>query len=275
MIDSTQIAHRKRLGEMMKAARTNTKPGGVLFSGARMAKLVGVSKDMIERYENGRTTPPLERLLKYCGALVERGLSKEEADKIILFGYPFAKGMATSGSITPVPSSLTLLTQKVNPQWADFREYSVGATLPWALRCRISTASPYFRFGFKLLAREGRVVGDGSIQSFDENLLVHIGRNNWDRPALGITSQDIFVTGYMSGSSIEENDRFLFRSKRQVNLSVELMVDSSYRANLTVNGDLVFQHIVAPALCHRVVVYAWGDREEFRVDITDLAISSI
>src|SRR5437764_700968 len=35
---------------------------------------------------------------------------------------------------TPVPQILTLVTQKSNPQWADYRDYRVEAPRPWALQ---------------------------------------------------------------------------------------------------------------------------------------------
>ena len=176
---------------------------------------------------------------------------------------------------TPVPKTLSLTTQKSNPQWADYDVYLVEAPRPWALRCRIATGSPYFRFGFKLLGEGGRVFGDASINSYDANMVVHIGRNNYDRPALKITAQDIFLTAYMSGSYIDENDQFLFSSGLKLEVPIELAVDRNYCASLSVNGQSCFRQVVPPPVCRRVAVYAWGDREEFRVDVTDLAIMSI
>jgi hypothetical protein len=176
---------------------------------------------------------------------------------------------------TPVPTTLSLTNQRLNFQGADYRDYRVEAARPWALRCRIVTESPYFRFGFKLLTEEGRVFGDGVIQSHDENIMVHIGRNNWDRPRIGVTARDIFLTAYLSGTSIEENDRFLFTAGNKVEVPIELTVDTSYFANLVVDGKPVFRHVVSPAVCRRIAIYAWGDREEFEIDLTDLVIHSV
>jgi hypothetical protein len=103
-------------------------------------------------------------------------------------------------------------------------------------------------------------------------MIVHIGRNNWDRPALAITANDIFLTSYMSGNFIEENDRPIFHSSARLVAPIELQVDMSYSAILAVNGHTVFRHVVPPEICRRVAVYAWGDREEFRVEVTDLTI---
>ena len=186
--------------------------------------------------------------------------------------YVLNGGGVRTRRATPIPSTLFLTTQRGNPQWADYRDYFVEASRPWVLRCNVETKSPYFRFGFKLLGPDGRVFGDGSIKSGDENMIVHIGRNYWDRPALGIMAQDIFLTAYANGNHIGE-EKSLFNSEASVVVSVELTVDRSYCASLTVNGNTVFQAIVTPAVCRRVVVYAWGDQDEFEVNVTDLAVT--
>ncbi|MET2829778.1 hypothetical protein [Mesorhizobium shangrilense] len=173
----------------------------------------------------------------------------------------------------PPPSEFILATQKSNPQGADYRDFSVGLARPWVLRCDISTESPYFRFGFKLLTEDGRLFGDALIISFDENLVVHIGRNNWHRHHLGIAADDIFIVAYMNGIAIED-DRFLFKSTGRLVLPVELMIDRAYCAILSIAGKECFRRIVPPALCHRVAMYAWGDREEFLVEVTDIALEA-
>jgi hypothetical protein len=190
----------------------------------------------------------------------------------------FLRDLGPKGRIvrptTPIPTSLSLSTQKTNLQWADFRDYFVPVPRPWVLRCRITTRSPYFRFGFKLLGESGRIFGDGLIHSHDENLLVHIGRNHFNRPALKLAAGDVFVTAYVSGIATED-DRFLFRSSKTISIPVELRVDRNYYAALVVDGTECFTRVVSPSICGRVAVYAWGDREEFQVDVTGMALESI
>lgn len=173
---------------------------------------------------------------------------------------------------TRVPSTLSLATRRANPQWADYRVYPVELARPWTLGCRIRADSPYFRFGFKLLTEEGRVFGDGVINSFDENLLVHVGRNNWDRVGLGIAAGDLFLTAYMSGSAIED-DRFLFNSQSALAVQIEITIDRSHFAILAVNGHECFRRNIPSGVCGRIALYAWGDREEFLVDVTDLLLN--
>ena len=44
------------------------------------------------------------------------------------------------------------------------------------------------------MTERGRLFGDAAIASQDPNLIVHIGRNNWDRTNPPISSHDIFMT---------------------------------------------------------------------------------
>jgi hypothetical protein len=177
-------------------------------------------------------------------------------------------------SSSTVPTIIAFTTQRANPQWADYRDCLVEMACPWVLRCLMATESPYFRFGFKLLTDHGRVFGDGLIQSYDANMVIHIGRNDFGRPRMGITEHDVFLTTYMNGIAIED-DKILFRADQKLTLPIELLVDETYRVSLSVNGQLVSQRIVPPVVCGRMVILAWGDREEFQVDVTDLIIEPV
>ncbi len=170
-----------------------------------------------------------------------------------------------------IPRKLTLSTKQINPQGADFGYYSAPAT-PWRLRCRIATASPYFRLGFKLLGENGRLFGDGSMQSDDPNLIVHIGRNYWDRP--GITKRDLFVVGYADGRRLDA-DKKVTRVTKVATVKVEFIVDSGYEARLLVDGIPCFRHVVPPAICARVAILAWADQDECSVDVTGLLLRTV
>ena len=105
--------------------------------------------------------------------------------------------LATAAHIAPrtavLPTMLALESQKNNPQGADYRDYLLETAPPWVLTCRITTNSAYFRFGFKLLTEDGRLFGDGLINSFDENLIIHVGRNYFDRERLKIMAGDLLL----------------------------------------------------------------------------------
>ena len=157
------------------------------------------------------------------------------------------------------------------PQWADSLELDLGGRQLKTLTCKIETRSPYFRFGIKLLEKNKRLFGVGSIQSQDANLLVHIGRNNWSRPNIGISATDIFRTWYLNGISLEP-DKKLFSANRSFTASIELGIDSSFGVAFSVNGICCLKQIIPPEISRRVAVFAWGDREEYVVEVNELSV---
>jgi hypothetical protein len=173
-----------------------------------------------------------------------------------------------------IPTELSLITKKINPQWADFNDYIAPENRPWTLRCKIYTESEYFRFGFKLLSKNVPVFGDGSIQSHDESILVHIGRNYWDRPALCMKKEDIFITSYQGIRRLEEKDRYIFSSSKCFTAELEFIVDSNYKAELRINNQPYFDLVAPPRICQRVAILAWGDQDEFRVDVANLSLTN-
>lgn len=174
------------------------------------------------------------------------------------------------GQPHPIPTAATLTRQRTNLQGADYRNFVVSH-LPWTMRCNIVTRSPYVRYGVKLLTEEGRLFGDALICSADENFLIHVGRNNWNRPNLGIGAGDVFSTVYKNGVLVED-DRFLFPSSERLAVDIELRVDLEYCFTFLVNRTEVFRRIISPALCNRICMYAWGDGEDFEVEVTNLAL---
>jgi hypothetical protein len=175
-------------------------------------------------------------------------------------------------SVIKNPKTFVLATKKEMPQWADSRELNLGGGRLEVVKCKIETESPYFRFGFKLLAGNDRVFGDGSIKSQDANLVVHIGRNNWNRPNLGISAKDIFFTWYLNGVSLE-SDRKIVSAGRCLSTSVELRISSSYVVTFSISGICLLNRVIHPGICRRVAVLAWGDREEYVVKVSDLSVN--
>lgn len=170
------------------------------------------------------------------------------------------------------PTGFVLATKKEMPQWADHRELNLGGGRLEVLMCKIETQSPYFRFGLKLLTANDRVFGDGSIKSQDANIVVHVGRNNWNRPNLGISAKDIFFTWYLNGVSLE-SDKKLFSTKQRLSASFELRIDSGYVVTFSVNGVCCLNRVIPPGICRRVAMLAWGDREEYAVEVSELSVN--
>lgn len=176
--------------------------------------------------------------------------------------------------LTKTAELVIFATRKDTPQWTDFREIDLNGDWLRSLSCKIVTESPYFRFGFKLLGFSSpRIFGDGSLKSQDSNLLYHIGRNNWDRPNLGITAHDIFLSFDVNGLRLEK-DRKLFRGERLLTASLELRIDSGYVASLSANGVCCISRVVPPEICRRVVMLAWGDNDDYVVQVHDLSVTT-
>lgn len=175
--------------------------------------------------------------------------------------------------VSSTREDMLLQTRKDLPQWADFKEMELHGGILRQLSCQIRTESPYFRFGFKLLSGgKSRLFGDGSIKSQDStNLLVHIGRNNWDRPHLGITAQDIFVSFDVNGLRLEA-DKLVCTSQNKVCAQIQLLIDTEYVSHLRVNGVECLCRVVPPEICRRIVVLAWGDAEEYAVWVENISV---
>ena len=54
----------------------------------------------------------------------------------------------------------------------------------------------------------------------------------------------------------------------------ELRIDRGDRAQVFVNGSPCFSHIVSPNICSRVAILAWGDHDDYRVDVTELSLKT-
>jgi Domain of unknown function (DUF4062) len=158
------------------------------------------------------------------------------------------------------------VTKKTSPQWANHRVVLIdtfGSAAPIRLTGMFQSASPFFRFGFKLTALRGRIFGDGTIQSNDNNILIHIGRN--------LTSSDVFLTRYRNGVRLGLNEAILdYQDCRE--LPVELAIDNQYSVSLTVENTRVYETFVDREIKARVVLLAWGDEHEYEIDFKHMTL---
>ncbi|MGH7991878.1 MAG: TIR domain-containing protein [Limisphaerales bacterium] len=207
-----------------------------------------------------RSIPELVTLLtKRCGQPAPRS------------GAP--NSTAKSAEVCENPKEVILTTKKEMPQWADHLELNLGCGRLEVVTCKIATQSPYFRFGFKLFSENGRLFGDGSIQSQDTNLLAHIGRNDWNRPSSPDSEKDIFFTWYNNGISTEEDKR-LFTSDTRFTALLELRIDSGNIMEFRINGLCCLRRVIPPEICRRVVVLAWGDRNPYAVEVREITVTT-
>ncbi len=171
------------------------------------------------------------------------------------------------------PKSVILTTKKGMPQWANHLELNLARRRLEAVTCEIETESAYFRFGFKLFDQNGRLFGDGSIQSQDANLVVHIARDNRDNPNSGISPKDVFFTWYANGVSPEE-DKPLFTSEPRFTVSLELRINSGNVLDFRVNGLSCLKRAIPAEIRRRVAVLAWGDRHPCTVEVRNLSVTT-
>jgi hypothetical protein len=164
-----------------------------------------------------------------------------------------------------------LATNTEMPQWASHQKVDLKGGRLIRLLCTVATDSPYFRFGLKLLAPSGRLFGDGGINSTGNNVLVHVGRNNYDRPHLGITTNDLFFTQYINGVS-PAADQFLFSMPGLLRFKFDFAIDESSLASLTVNGLRCFARVIDPEIRKHAAVFAWGDRDAYHVSIEEATV---
>ena len=172
------------------------------------------------------------------------------------------------------PTERLFTAQENMPQWADHFEADLGNRRLEAVSCNIDTDSPYFRFGFKLLTEQGRVFGDAAIRSNDANLIVHVGRNNWDRTNPAISARDIFLTWALNGIKRGKDEK-LFTSDLRLFTSVNLFINSGNVAVFSVNGKSCLSTVIPPELRRRLVLIAWGDSEEFEVRASDIRVQTL
>ena len=157
------------------------------------------------------------------------------------------------------------VTARTNPQWASYKEIVIdnAGKSNIIISGVFSSRCPYFRFGFKFTSPGGRVFGDGSIQSSDNNFLVHIGKNK--------ESPNLFVTTYRNGIRLGE-DQPLFDYSDGRHLKIEVTINTQDWMTFSVEGSIVYQTILFPASRDRIFLLAWGDNEEYDVHFTDALV---
>ena len=101
------------------------------------------------------------------------------------------------------------------------------------------------------------------LQSNDNNILVHIGRNP--------TSSALFLTRYRNGVRLGLDEAILdYQDCRE--LPVELTIDNQYSVSLTIENKLVYETFVDREIKAQVVLLAWGDDHEYEIDFKHIRL---
>ncbi|MBP6977618.1 MAG: hypothetical protein KBB71_04820 [Lentimicrobiaceae bacterium] len=149
------------------------------------------------------------------------------------------------------------------PQWANYVRVPIENGLIKRIRCQIITTSEYYRFGFKLFRKNGKLFGDGSIQSLDNNFVIHIGKN--------FLSDVIKYTIYRNG--IRQRPSGDTEAKPSNNrMIVELFIDNEDILYLLLNGSEVSKSLINKEIREKVYLLAWGDGNEFQIRVENIEI---
>jgi hypothetical protein len=157
------------------------------------------------------------------------------------------------------------VTSMISPQRASYREVPLErySCPSFSLRGSLQSDSPYFRFGFKLFTSSGRLFGEATVHSEDNNLVVHLGKNP-DKSRL-------FLTSYRNGLRHEANVPILdYDPPRE--LSIDISVGADDFCKLAVDLREVYQVHISPAIKKRLIIVAWGDEYEYDVHFRNVKL---
>lgn len=149
------------------------------------------------------------------------------------------------------------------PQWADFFKIPLENGIIRRIGCQLITTSQYYRFGFKLFRANGRLFGDGNIQSMDNNFVIHVGKN--------FLSPELFVTTYNNGIR-QRPDKYTNAKPSNDTIAVELLIDAENLLHLLLNGNEVFKIIINKEIRNQIYMLAWGDGNEFQIMVEKIEI---
>jgi hypothetical protein len=176
-------------------------------------------------------------------------------------------GQVATGPATQVMElgSIHLRTRLVNPQRVD---YYVVPLVPnrrahLTLCGLLRVACPYFRFGFKYGDSREPLVSAGGVQTFGQNIVVHVGKN--------VDNDSWFMTYYQSGLRIG-SDLPLPQLNTTPPMAFALSVDSNKSISLRLNDDIIFERLFVIDGTPRIAVMAWGDEHEFQCDVEQLKL---
>jgi hypothetical protein len=156
------------------------------------------------------------------------------------------------------------LTNKETPQWASYQEILKNYELR-KISCRFKTASPYFRFGYKLTTSNGKLFGDTIIKTRDKNIIIHVGKN--------LNSKDLFLTIQDSGvRGLPDEPLFEFQENEWIYLDLEISSDNVL--SFYVQHELRYNSEIAEEIKRRLFMIAWGDNHDYKILVNDIKVSA-
>lgn len=149
------------------------------------------------------------------------------------------------------------------PQWVNYIKIPIERGLIKRIRCQVITTSEYYRFGFKLFRINGKLFGDGSIQSMDNNFVIHYGKN--------FLSNELFITTYRNGI-LQRPDKYTDAKPLNNRVIIELFIDDENILYLLLNGNEVFKFFINKEIREQIYMLAWADGNEFQLRAENIEI---
>ena len=149
------------------------------------------------------------------------------------------------------------------PQWANYIKIPIERGFVKRVKCKIITTSEYYRFGFKLSRENGKLFGDGSIQSMDNNFVIHYGKN--------FLSDKLFITTYHNGI-LQRPDKYTNAKPSNNRVVIELFIDNENLLYLFLNENEVFKFLINKKIRGQIYILAWADGNEFQMSVENIEI---
>lgn len=148
------------------------------------------------------------------------------------------------------------------PQWVDYLNISQNGFAK-KIKCDVISKSDYYRFGFKLFKANGKLFGDESIQTKDNNFVIHIGKD--------FILKELFIVNYING--IRQGGSIPINVKQSSKgYSVELLIDSQNLLHFYINQTEVFTCIIDREAQEQIYMLAWSDGNEFKIKVKHIEI---
>ncbi len=156
-------------------------------------------------------------------------------------------------------------TNRSTPQWTDYREIGLNNGLLVSVKCLLDLKSDYLRFGFKLLDENAAIFGVKQILTKENNGLFHIGKE--------VKDEKMYITCYKNGIG-DTNGIYAGNYILGQPIKLELKIDHSNILEFFVDGILYYSTGIKTEYRERLVLMAWGDGNEYEIDVNDIEVAS-
>lgn len=154
-------------------------------------------------------------------------------------------------------------TNNSTPQWAAYVALPLKNKMLKRITFDVFTKTKYYRIGLKFLRVDGKLFGDGSIQSQDNNFVIHVGKNFMDK--------DLFITTYRNGI-LERPDKYTNIIPVSNQYKCELFIDAESFLHFFINSEEVYKNLVNKEILSRAYLLAWGDGNKYEVKVKNIKL---